>query len=106
MNDFAVRLVSSASTNIFLQDTLSSFKMIFNEEINLEGDWRVALSEIIFPAKVNQVNKSDLKIFFLLKALVSLRKVFHSMLSLDHTYENELVMELVPVKTVNIYQDP
>ena len=29
----------------------------------MEGDWRVALSEIIFPAKINQVNKSDLKIF-------------------------------------------
>ena len=27
------------------------------------GDWRVALSEIIFPAKMNQVNIGDLKIF-------------------------------------------
>ena len=42
---------------------MSSFKNYFNEEINLEGDWRVALSEIKFPAKINQVNKSDLKIF-------------------------------------------
>ena len=38
-------------------------KNYFNEEINLEGDWRVALSEIIFPGKINQVNKTDLKIF-------------------------------------------
>ena len=29
----------------------------------MEGDWRVALSEIIFPAKINQVNKSELKTF-------------------------------------------
>ena len=49
--------------NIFLQNTLSSFKNYFNEEINLEGDWRVALSEIIFPAKINQMNKSDVRIF-------------------------------------------
>ena len=63
MNEFTVHLVSSASMNIFPQNTLSSFKNYFNEEINLEGDWRVALSEIIFPAKINQVNKSDLKIF-------------------------------------------
>ena len=48
---------------VFAQNTLSSFKNYFNEEINLEWDWRVALSEIIFPAKINQVNKSDLKIF-------------------------------------------
>ena len=63
MNEFTVHLVSSASMNIFPQNTLSSFKNYFNEEINLVGDWRVALSEIIFPAKMNQVNISDLKIF-------------------------------------------
>ena len=63
MNEFTVHLVSSASMNIFPQNTLSSFKNFFNEEINLEGDWRVALSGIVFPTKINQVNKSDLKIF-------------------------------------------
>ena len=63
MNEFTVHLVSSASMNIFPQNTLSLFKNFFNEEINLEGDWRVALSEIIFRAKINQVNKSDLKLF-------------------------------------------
>ena len=49
---------------IFPQNTLSSFKNCFNKEFNLEEDWRVALSEIIFPSKINQVNKSDLKMFF------------------------------------------
>ena len=63
MNEFTVHLVSSTSMNLFPQKTLSSFKNYFNEEINLEGDWRVALSEIIFEAKINQVNKSDLEIF-------------------------------------------
>ena len=58
MNEFTVHLFSSASMKIFPQNTLSSFKN-FKEEINLEGDWRVALSEIIFPTKINQVNKSD-----------------------------------------------
>ena len=63
INEFTVHLVSSASMNIFLQNTLYSFKNYFNEEINLEGDWRVALSEIIFLAKINQVNKNHLKTF-------------------------------------------
>ena len=63
MNEFTVHLVSSASMNIFPQNTLSSFKNYFDEESNFKVDWRVALSEIIFPAKINQVNKSDLKIF-------------------------------------------
>ena len=62
MNEFMVHLVSSASMNNFPQNALSSFKKKFNGEIYSEGDWRVALSETIFTAKVNQVNKSD--IFF------------------------------------------
>ena len=33
------------------QNTFSSFKNYFNEKFNLERDWRVALSEIICPAK-------------------------------------------------------
>ena len=63
MYEFTVHSVSSASMNIFPQNTLSSFKIYFNQEITLEGDWRVALSEIIFQAKIDQVNKSELKIF-------------------------------------------
>ena len=63
MNEFTVHLVSSAFMKIFPQNTLSSFKNYFNEEIILEGDWRVAPSEIIFPEEINQVNKSTLKKF-------------------------------------------
>ena len=32
-----------------------------------------------------------------------MRKVFHLMLSPDHTEENELSLELVPMKTVTIF---
>ena len=102
MIEFTVHLVSSASMNIFPQNTLSSFKNYLNEEINLEGDCRVALSEIIFPAKISQVNKSDLNIFSSV-GLSLMRKVFHLMLSPDHTEENELSLELVPMKTVIIF---
>ena len=63
MNEFTVHLVSSASMNIFPQKFLSPNTNYFNEKINLEGDWRVVLSKIIFPAKINQMNKKDLKIF-------------------------------------------
>ena len=31
--------------------------------MKLEVDWRVALSEVMFPAKINQVTKSDLNTF-------------------------------------------
>ena len=40
---------------IFDQNTLSSFRIFFNDEIQLSGDWRVALSEIIFPTKIQLV---------------------------------------------------
>ena len=63
MNEFTVHLVSSASMNIFPRNTVPLFKNYFNEEINLEVDWRVALIETIFQAKRTKVNKSDLKIF-------------------------------------------
>ena len=99
MNELTVHLVSSASMNIFPQNTLSSFKNYFSEEINLEADWLVALSEIIFPAKINQVYKNDLKIFSS-EGLKFYEKVFLLMLSPDHTEENELSLELVALKIV------
>ena len=52
-----MHVVSSASMNIFPENTLANFTNYFSEEVNLEGDWRVALSETIFPSRlINQVN--------------------------------------------------
>ena len=44
--------------SVFPENTLANFKNVFNEEISLEGDWRVALSEIMFPSRINQVNST------------------------------------------------
>ena len=63
MNEFTVHLVSSASMNIFPDNTLANFRNFFNEEINLEGNWRVALSEIIFPSRINQINNNILRTY-------------------------------------------
>ena len=73
MKEFTAQLALAASKKIFPQNTLSSFKNFFKEKFNLEGDWRVARSKIIFPAKVNQVNKKDLKI---LRPEVTREKIF------------------------------
>ena len=35
----------------FPENSLANFENFFNEEINLDGDWRVAMSEIISPWK-------------------------------------------------------
>ena len=45
---------------IFDQNTLASFRNFFNDEIQLSGDWRVALSEIIFPTKIEHITNGVL----------------------------------------------
>ena len=56
INDsFTVTLVSSASMNIFSENSLANFKNLLNEEINLQGEWKVALTEITFPTHINNV---------------------------------------------------
>ena len=56
-DEFTVHVISSASMQIFGSNTLDSFRNFFNDEIQLSGDWRVALSEIIFPTKIEHVGK-------------------------------------------------
>ena len=64
-DQFTVHVISSASMEIFDQNTLPSFRNFFNDEIQLSGDWRVALSEIIFPTKIQHVVNGDLIAFSL-----------------------------------------
>ena len=59
-DEFTVNVISSASMEIFDQNTLASFRNFFNDEIQLSGDWRVAQSEIIFPTKFQHVLNGDL----------------------------------------------
>ena len=61
-DEFTVHVISSASIEIFDQSTLASFQNS-NDEIQLSGDWRAALSEIIVPTKVQHVVKRDLRAY-------------------------------------------
>ena len=54
-DEITVNVISSASMEIFDKNTLASFRNFFNDEIQLSGDWRVALSEIIFPTKIEHI---------------------------------------------------
>ena len=62
-NEFTVYLVSSASMSVFTDNTLASFKNLFSEEIILDGDWRVALSEVIFPAYFYSVVDTEVRVY-------------------------------------------
>ena len=61
-DSFSITLVSSTSMNIFIENSLASFKNLLSEDIDLQGEWRVALSEITFPTNFNNV--TDTKIVY------------------------------------------
>ena len=62
-DEFTVHVVSSGSMEIFDSNTLASFRNFFNDEIQLAGDWRVALSEIIFPTKIENIVNGNLIVY-------------------------------------------
>ena len=51
-DEFSVYLISTASMDIFSQNTMAIFINRFQEPIILNGDWRVALTEITFPSEI------------------------------------------------------
>ena len=66
-DEFTVDVISSASMQIFKSNTLASFRSFFIDEIQLSGDWKVALNEIIFPTKTENVVKGEFIAFSLKK---------------------------------------
>ena len=51
METFSVELHSSASSKLYPQNTVASFTNFLPDQINLEGEWEVALTEICFSSK-------------------------------------------------------
>ena len=45
MKSFTIELVSNASAQLFPDKTLSSFTNFLTEQLNLDGQWEVAISE-------------------------------------------------------------
>ena len=50
-----ITLVSSASMNVFKDNTLANLSNLLSEEIYLQGEWRVAVTEIPSPTKRDNV---------------------------------------------------
>ena len=61
-DSFTITLLSSASMNIFIDNSLASFKYLLSENIDQQGEWRVALTEITFPTHINNV--TDIKLVY------------------------------------------
>ena len=66
------------------------FGNFFNDEIQLYGDWRVALSEIMFPTKIEHVVNGDL-IAYSLKGYEDSRKISSDANVISRPYNGEKI---------------
>ena len=57
MDSFTIELVSNASSQLFPNNTLSSFTNFLPEQANLDGQWEVAISEISYPSMYQNVTE-------------------------------------------------
>ena len=63
MSSFTVELVSNASFDCYPNNTLSSFTNFLPEQIDLEGEWEVAISELSYPSMYQNITEG--KFFFI-----------------------------------------
>ena len=63
MESFTIELVSNASAQLFPDNTLSSFTIFLPEQMNLDGQWEVAISEISYPSMYQKVTEGKIMFF-------------------------------------------
>ena len=63
MSFFTVELVSNASFDCYPNITLSSFTSFLPEQINLDGEWEVAITEMSYPSLYQNITEE--KLFYL-----------------------------------------
>ena len=56
-------LVSNASAQLFPDNPLSSFGNFLPEQLNLDGQWEVAISEISYPSLYQNVTEGNFMFF-------------------------------------------
>ena len=63
MDSFTIALVSNAFGELFPDNTLSSFTNFLPEQVNLERQWEVAISESSYPSMYQNKTKRNFKFF-------------------------------------------
>ena len=63
MDSFTLELVSNVSGELFPNNTLSSFTNFLPEQVNLERQWEVAISEISYPSMYQNITERKFKFF-------------------------------------------
>lgn len=64
MDDFYVTLSSNSSFDQFPKNKTSQFSVLLSKNLNFDADWRVSLSEIIYPNTINNVSENHNEISF------------------------------------------
>lgn len=64
MKSFLIELVSSASLDIYPDNTLAAFTNFLPEQISLDGDWEVAVMEISYPALYHNITDGRFRVKF------------------------------------------
>ena len=55
MESFTIELVSNAASGLFPDNPLSSFTNFLPDQVNLEEQWKVAISEISYLSRYQNV---------------------------------------------------
>ena len=63
MDSFTIELLSNASGEMFPDNTFSSFTIFLPEQVNLESQWEVAISEISYPSMCQNITEGYFKFF-------------------------------------------
>ena len=63
MTTETIELISNASSQVFPKNTFSSFTNFLREQVNLDGQWEVAISEISYPSRYQNVTKGKFMLY-------------------------------------------
>ena len=63
MDSFTIELVSKASGELLPDNTLSSFTNFLPEQVILEGQWEVSISEMSYPSMYQNLTQRKFKCF-------------------------------------------
>ena len=63
MESLTIQLVSNASAQLLQENTLSSSTNFLPEQLNLDGQWEVAISEISYPSMYQKVTEEKVMFF-------------------------------------------
>ena len=78
---------STDSMETYRQNRMACFRNVLAEALELEGDWRVALAEIIFPTSIKNLTTKEYFVYIL-------RTPFHNSPSTGNTRSGGVMVEI------------